>query len=763
MSSFKEEIKKLTVIINNAFNESFELDESITTNKPEFLQDVKHIYMLKYNECKSKQYEKNPLAIQIQFVIDSQKIFNSILLKDNFDENFDSYCDQNYDQLEINKRLEQYKTSQENYNLHYKVLEFYLYNIFKICIHEIYKLDRDIDAKIVDQLNEHKPELFIEEYHQYYTGISLRFKQSFNILNTIIDQYEKIFIKNNLDPAAYHIYKILKILFFNVKFILKLFFYDINLDCIYLHRDTGHYFDEIFNIQKKFYKLPFKKMDKLYIGPNPFNDISILNIDDITKTKLFELRLSTLNLFPLRYSLTTDSLKGGGFMNNSSNDKIPNYNKEYKLMSFNIFKCKGFKFGEDPYSGIVGSQDEAISNFIIEQNVDILCIQENNDLKIKNYNRLTNKKKCKGTDIYINKEIPKSKDKVICIKHEDCYAVVMSLYDVKIATLHINGDKYINEELKTKKDLLDLSEILDSLLKQQMDLLKDLVEKHQPDIICGDFNSVYSDDEITLEEFLKNQYKYFQTHLNKYPTLGKTLSEKDKNHIKKNNFEPFNYLKKKNYIYAIPAKPIRSKVTILTPRRSVDFVWYKNNKITKNDCEIINEPPNQDELYLSIHFPVLFKFKFKNQQPQDLTSPYPDQDMDLMEPLPQTQTQTQPQTQLSLQSPPPLPQTLPQPQTQPPQPETPPQPQTQPPLQSQPQTQLSLQSPPQPLTQQQDVEFDKTIEKLKKIKNEPCLFRFDKHKHKNSLNETYEDYFDHQFDYLFKRHTMKYYVIYESL
>ena len=895
-SSFKEVINNLIQTINGKFIGNFPLIRNETST---ITTDLKHNIKSNYNDYKKlellEQYKINPLPIQIKFVIESQEIFKSILLKDNFDISFDFYCNENYDHLEINKRLKEYKKSGEDYNLHYKVLEFYLYNILKICIYEIYKLYNDINTNIVEELYRQTKE--IEYYYEYYTWCSYKFNISFDIFRTIMEGYKGFFNENNNNPTAYRMYKILKILFFNLKFILKLFFYDINLDSIYLFKDVPHNFLNIFDIQQEFHDLPFKKMDKLYIGPNPFNDIRILNIQDTTYKQLFELRLSTLNLFPLKYSQNTNSQKGGGLL--PSMNKQPADDKIYQLMSFNIFECKGYTF-ENQNSLQVGSQNKAISKFIKERNVDILCIQENNNLEIDKYNRPMKKNdpNCNGgTEIYINKKIPNSKNQVTCIRDQTevypdyAYAVVMTIHNVTIATLYIKGDKFIADYLERNKNY---DKIVDSLsnFKRMIirNLLEELVVKHNPDIICGDFNSVYSDEKEILEDFLENQYNYILSHLRgkKQKKFTEELTENEKEIIKTQNLIPFEYLEKNEYTYAKPTNEIVS--TSIQYLTNVDLVWYKENKIINNGCEVITENVTFEDgkSYLSNHYPVLFKFKINNSnaQPQIQTLDLkkkkkkadnaaaadkaaaekeatkigtdktalqaskvanaavnakaeelrravkdsankeqiknlqdqlfylqneakkamiimPGMDMDaaraktaelmaqekekakkeaeekeamdaarakLAEEMGTNEearaedaaaaSRKRIQNRMGWFKPNAEDEAVA--------------------TEAEATDKLDLEAAmkgvaklarntregmdlaqPQPLTQQQDVEFDKTIEKLKKIKKEPCLFRFDKDK--NSLNETYEDYFDHQFDYLFKRHTMKYYVIYESL
>jgi len=269
-----------------------------------------------------------PELPQFQFVIDSQKTFYRIL--NNYynyhnNENFNTYCSlENKDSLVefIHSKNIYSKKDIHLYELYYKIYNFYLYNILNICIIKINKLTKkNIDIQkykyeldnILDPDNSENPieTITTKNNELFYKHISQRLTESFIIL---IDIINNIFEKNSIDDELrkYNKYKILKILFFNIIFISKIFLHDI--DETSKHGKSYHdvFKNIIDKIEKKINekKINEKKIEKiedvdnLYIGPDIFNNMNILKDKDVDKEKLIKLRLSTLNLFPLTQNLS---------------------------------------------------------------------------------------------------------------------------------------------------------------------------------------------------------------------------------------------------------------------------------------------------------------------------------------------------------------------------------------------------------------------------------------------------------------------------
>ena len=282
-------------------------------------------------------------------------------------------------------------------------------------------------------------------------------------------------------------------------------------------------------------------------------------------------------------------------------------NKLFTLMSFNILRGRGY----NPKSNlkIYGEYNSKISELIDNHNVDILCTQENEDLTMTSYK--TYEKACGDTtheavQIYIKKDHEQlvTHNSWYCINSGKRYAKFITINNVKIATLHLEGGSYTDKHVLNNYD---------KFIETKMNLLKDVVEEN-PDIICGDFNSVYSKDD-SYDELLKNQYNYFETWIKK-----NTLSDEEKEKIINVNKEPFEYLIDYGYKYATPDNERNLNFTSFMGETIVDFVWYKENKIDLVNCNIIDIRQseyitldnNNNKIYISDHNPVLFKFNIKS-------------------------------------------------------------------------------------------------------------------------------------------------------
>nr|QDY52363.1 hypothetical protein 7_10 [Mimiviridae sp. ChoanoV1] len=253
-------------------------------------------------------------------------------------------------------------------------------------------------------------------------------------------------------------------------------------------------------------------------------------------------------------------------------------NNEFSIMTFNIYE-----------------NNCDINKFNLSEKPDIICTQEdsiNNEFK-KDYERLYN---CgEGNEkvgVYYLKTLFDKPvyDKCVettttllgCKKRN---AILFKYKNYKIANLHLEGGRFVSNNLNDSN--------IDNYLKYKIKLLNEVL-KEKPDIILGDFNSVYSENITLLETFMKGQIEHHK-HI-------------DIDKIKKWNSEAFEILKKENYNYLIPNN--ESNLTTNSRGSSIiDTIWV-NNKINGFNTNIINLGLKNDEKCfggISDHNPVYTK------------------------------------------------------------------------------------------------------------------------------------------------------------
>ena len=309
---------------------------------------------------------------------------------------------------------------------------------------------------------------------------------------------------------------------------------------------------------------------------------------------------------------------------------------EIKLMTYNIFG------GNCSYKGRRNLNDtSAIDNmarYIKTANIDILFTQEDRtpDNAAKtllkglspeyNQEKLCQKERNVGEDyregetvsLYVKNGFKFSPSSIKCINDNEINidgsiikqrnALIATINNIKIATVHLDGGRYID------KKLLKSSDIFNQFQEKKLDILNKVIAE-QPDIICGDFNSAYSENSDYLRTFIESQKKYFKEI---YPNLtGDQIKQ-----IEDWNLKPFNILKEKNYNYATPSNE-GSVNTNGRGNTNVDFVWYKSDKI-KNiktkiiDLSAVNDTTNTNNYnckYYSDHNPVLFTISLESVEP----------------------------------------------------------------------------------------------------------------------------------------------------
>ena len=279
------------------------------------------------------------------------------------------------------------------------------------------------------------------------------------------------------------------------------------------------------------------------------------------------------------------------------------HNNNFTILSFNIFGryCKDFN-------------NKLIGNILKENNIDILCTQEDTDKHIYKpiaeykilpviKNKSCGNKTSETVGVY--EKIPNSINFDNCINSNQIYkkdklnrfSIIFNYKNIKIANLHLEGGRFTDQILLTD---------FETLLPIKLSLLEEIV-KQEPDIILGDFNSVYCSDKSILNKFLEGQYNYFENYIKQ-----SKLTKKDKSNIKLWNLAPFIMLKKNGYIYA---KADNEKTMITNGRGNsiIDFIFYKKNNLVLEKSNIINimnkSDSYKDYKCISDHNPVYAKFR----------------------------------------------------------------------------------------------------------------------------------------------------------
>lgn len=277
---------------------------------------------------------------------------------------------------------------------------------------------------------------------------------------------------------------------------------------------------------------------------------------------------------------------------------IKHDNSRFSILSFNIFNrwCKNF------------------NDSIPIINADILCSQEDSGKKMYTpifgntiLPNMKNKSCGSGTTetVGVYEKIPNSISFDNCINSAivykkskfSRYGIIFMYKNIKIANMHLEGGRY------TDKILL---EDFEKILSFKLSLLEDII-KQNPDIILGDFNSVYSTNKKRLNSFLEDQYNYFENVV-----INDKLTKKDKSNIKKWNLAPFILLKKHGYTYA---KPDNANTMITNGRGNsiIDFIFYRKDKIRLEKSTIIDILNKEDNYAayncISDHNPIYSMFR----------------------------------------------------------------------------------------------------------------------------------------------------------
>lgn len=318
-------------------------------------------------------------------------------------------------------------------------------------------------------------------------------------------------------------------------------------------------------------------------------------------------------------------------------------NNKFILCSFNIYTWIGYKSNRKNF-------DTQFNKLINEKNVELLLTQEddiddNDDtyesVKAYSLNDISSSRfsfiSCinshnEGKLQFYRGVVPRN---AIIIKDNE--------FGISIANLHLEGGRFVDLEL----DDITFNKYLDI----KLGLLKEVL-RESPDIILGDFNSVYCNDSVMLKNMYEAQKVYYD--INRNSELQKIKEDQDdpssnlfswhmKNELGLNlikkcahrngddkilsleniiswNNAPFTLLLAEGYIYIEPDNiTVNKKINPTNSRGKnvIDHVWVKqsifDNYILKTEIyDGLGEPLN--DLYggVSDHKPIILTIQRRN-------------------------------------------------------------------------------------------------------------------------------------------------------
>ena len=338
------------------------------------------------------------------------------------------------------------------------------------------------------------------------------------------------------------------------------------------------------------------------------------------------------------------------------------------LSSFNVYTWNGYNMRRSNF-------DTKFKELIADKGVELLLTQEDyyqdgdNNETVKAYSK--NIKEFKGSS-----RKPSRFNCLSCITTTPSFygavprnAIIIEdrAFGITIANLHLEGGRFVDTEL--------YDSTFQTYLEIKLDLLNKLLAlKQTPDIILGDFNSVYCEDGVLLEGMYRAQQAYYngrnylaakqqgsceaaeagEEHISKavgdaftkhigddygLKPLGrcprskvvkrsckKTLSSNEKtlsiDNIVSWNNAPFALLSKNGYIYVEPTNiKVRGEVNPTNSRGKnvIDHIWVKASLYERFsfNAEIYDGfgDADSDLLYggVSDHKPVILSIQMKDK------------------------------------------------------------------------------------------------------------------------------------------------------
>jgi hypothetical protein len=295
------------------------------------------------------------------------------------------------------------------------------------------------------------------------------------------------------------------------------------------------------------------------------------------------------------------SKKNGGGSSNSGSNTLT-------LCSFNVYTWNGYGTSRDSRLNF----DTLFSKLITDNNIELLLTQEdeinNNDdtsESVKAYSLNDSERFSFVSCINSHNEGKLQFRRGVFPRN----AIIIqdTMFGISIANLHLEGGRFVDLELD------DTS--FDKYLEIKLGLLKEVL-KSSPDIIMGDFNSVYCNNSTLLDKMYTDQKNYYDGSRNSelerikleegythepfrrhiQTKFGLSLINKcaNRNSGSKNfsleniiswNNKPFTLLQAENYVYIEPSN-IQLAGGKINPTSSVgkniiDHVWVKQSLLDK--------------------------------------------------------------------------------------------------------------------------------------------------------------------------------------
>ena len=283
------------------------------------------------------------------------------------------------------------------------------------------------------------------------------------------------------------------------------------------------------------------------------------------------------------------------------------------VCSFNVYSWKGYAAGRSNF-------DELFKKLITEKGIELLLTQEDD---IDNNDDTSESVKVYTLNGYDGNEDNSSRFSFVsCINShnegilpfyrgvEPRNAIIITdkVFGISIANLHLEGGRFVDLELD--------DDTFSKYLEIKVGLLKEVL-KSSPDIILGDFNSVYCDNLALLNKMYEGQKAYYDNKRNsdlKYikdeeegyslnsfrqhieTSYGLKLFKKcphrrsdnivlSLENIKSWNSAPFALLQNTDYTYIEPGniKTVSGKINPTNSRAEnvIDHVWVKQSILAK--------------------------------------------------------------------------------------------------------------------------------------------------------------------------------------
>ena len=314
------------------------------------------------------------------------------------------------------------------------------------------------------------------------------------------------------------------------------------------------------------------------------------------------------------------------------------------LCSFNVYTWNGYGIGRDSRSNF----DTLFSKLITDNNIELLLTQEdeidNNDdtsESVKAYS-LNDSERFSFVSC-INSHNEGKLQFYRGVSPRNAIIIQDTTFGITIANLHLEGGRFVDLELD------DTS--FDKYLEIKLGLLKEVLEL-SPDIILGDFNSVYSNNLTLLNKMYTDQKNYYDGYRNSelerikgeegytynpfrrhiQTKFGLSLINKcaNRNSGSKNfsleniiswNNKPFTLLQAKGYIFIEPSniQLVGGKINPTNSRGNniIDHVWVKQSLLDKytfntkiyNDFGEATDATNNLYGGISDHKPVILTIK----------------------------------------------------------------------------------------------------------------------------------------------------------